>query len=101
MLHGDATHYHTDPRLLAMMVNGHPFLEKTDERKNCVSKWPGGLIYNMVGNLDEWVDSSTPTFRGGFFSRNTKQGCQAFISGHPAPYYDYSLGTRCCFDLQQ
>ena len=101
ILHGDATHYHTDPRLLAMTLNGRPFLEKTGQRKTCASKWPGGNVYDMVGNLDEWVDSPTPTFRGGFFSRNTKRGCQALIFGHPALYYDYSLGTRCCLDLQQ
>jgi len=101
MLHGDATHFHTDPRLLAILQNGRPLLEQTGHRQACASKWGSDRIYDMVGNLDEWIDDPNGTFKGGFFSRGTTQGCQASISAHPASYYDYSLGSRCCLDLRK
>jgi hypothetical protein len=48
----------------------------------------------MVGNLDEWVADGG--FSGGFFSRGTREGCDARITSHPPEYFDYSLGARCC-----
>ena len=50
----------------------------------------------MVGNLDEWVDEDTGAFQGGFYSRSTREGCDARITVHPPQYFDYSLGARCC-----
>jgi hypothetical protein len=50
----------------------------------------------MVGNLDEWVEEPSGEFMGGFYSRGTKEGCDAAITAHPTSYYDYSLGVRCC-----
>jgi hypothetical protein len=43
--------------------------------------------------------TSTPvdgTFVGGFYSRSTREGCDAKIENHDPAYADYSLGTRCC-----
>jgi hypothetical protein len=58
--------------------------------------WGNDAIYDMVGNLDEWVDDGEGAFMGGFFARSTRLGCDARIAVHPKPYADYSLGVRCC-----
>lgn len=98
-LHNDASKGHLDPRLNQVKVNGKPLLRKTGETKTCASVWEDDAIYDMVGNLDEWIDDPEGTFVGGFFSRSTKEGCGSTITGHPFGYYDYSTGTRCCADL--
>jgi hypothetical protein len=59
------------------------------------------VIFDMVGNLDEWIADETGVFVGGFYSRATDKGCDARISNHSPNYYDYSVGTRCCRDPQQ
>lgn len=99
-LHGNAGINHLDPRLhLVEEKPGQPLLRKTGATETCVSRWGVDGIYDMVGNLDEWVDYRTPTFKGGFYSRSTKKGCDAtFGKGHSNSYYDYSLGVRCCKD---
>jgi hypothetical protein len=56
-------------------------------------------VFDMVGNLDEWVEDPEGTFAGGFYSRGTHEGCDAVISSHDFAYFDYSLGTRCCRSL--
>ena len=51
----------------------------------------------MVGNLDEWVDDPKGRFLGGFFSRSTREGCDASrVARTRDAYFDYSLGVRCC-----
>jgi len=77
---------------------GKPLLRKTGETPTCVSEWEGDGIRDMVGNLDEWIDDPEGTFLGGFYSRATRSGCDARISGHPIDYFDYSTGVRCCED---
>lgn len=99
-LHNDASIGHLDPRLNLVKINGKPLLRKTGETKTCASVWEDDAIYDMVGNLDEWIDDPEGTFVGGFFSRSKKDGCASTITGHPFDYYDYSTGTRCCADLR-
>jgi sulfatase modifying factor 1 len=96
ILHGNASIDHLDPRLNQVTVGGRPLLRPTGATPECRSEWGGDAIYDMVGNLDEWVDDAKGLFLGGFFSRNTREGCDSSISAHPRPYYDYSLGVRCC-----
>ncbi len=98
-LHNDASQGHADPRLNQVKVKGKPLLRRTGETEACASAWEGDAIYDMVGNLDEWIDDPEGTFVGGFFSRSKKDGCQSIITGHPYEYFDYSTGTRCCSDL--
>ena len=98
LLHGDASINHLDPRLNLTQDRGRPLLRRTGESPECRSEWGSDAVYDMVGNLDEWIDDPEGTFVGGFFSRATKEGCDAAIQSHPAEYYDYSLGTRCCAD---
>lgn len=95
-LHGDASRRHRDPRLHLVTEKGRPLLRRTGATASCVSKWGNDGIFDMVGNLDERLLDS-PEFRGGFYSRNTKDGCNAATgSAHPPGYYDYSTGFRCC-----
>lgn len=96
LLHGDASIHHLDPRLNLAQDDGRPLLRRTGETSTCRSEWGNDAVYDMVGNLDEWIDDPQGTFVGGFFSRATREGCDAAIQSHPAEYYDYSLGMRCC-----
>ena len=100
-LHNDASKGHADPRLNKVKINGKALLRNTGETVTCASVWEDDAIYDMVGNLDEWIDDPEGTFVGGFFSRSTKNGCDATITGHPYQYFDYSIGTRCCADLPE
>ena len=98
-LHGDASRGHLDPRLNQVRFKGKPLLRPTGATASCRSVWGDDAIYDMVGNLDEWVDDKEGVFLDGFYARSTKAGCDQRISSHPANYYDYSLGVRCCKDL--
>jgi hypothetical protein len=98
MLHGDASSHHSDPRLNLLETDAGPLLRPTGQTERCASVWGDDAIYDMVGNLDEWVEDPGGTFVGGFFSRATRSGCDARVSTHPYSYFDYSLGVRCCQD---
>ncbi len=96
ILYGNASINHLDPRLNQVELGGKKLLRPTGATPECESRWGADAIYDMVGNLDEWVDDDKGLFLGGFFSRGTKEGCDSSISAHPPAYYDYSLGVRCC-----
>jgi formylglycine-generating enzyme len=98
LLHGTASENHLDPRLLLTYDEDGPLLRKTGETSRCKSVWGDDAVYDMVGNVDEWIDAPGAVFVGGFFSRGTTQGCLSRISSHLPDYFDYSLGTRCCRD---
>jgi formylglycine-generating enzyme required for sulfatase activity len=76
-----------------------PLLRLTGEVTACTSTWGEDGVYDMVGNLDEWVEDENGTFLGGFYARSTRKGCGAAVTAHGPTYYDYSLGTRCCASL--
>lgn len=88
-----------DPRMNKVTVKGKPLLRATGATPDCKSVWGDDAIYDMVGNLDEWVDDPEGTFAGGFYSRSSKNGCERTVKAHPASYMDYSTGGRCCGDL--
>lgn len=96
VLHDDASRGHLDPRLNLVSSSAGPLLRKTGATPACKSVWGNDAIYDMVGNLDEWIDDADGVFVGGFFSRSTKNGCLSRVGAHPREYYDYSLGVRCC-----
>jgi len=98
VLHGNASVGHLDPRLNLVRDREGPLLRRTGESERCRSVWGADAIYDMVGNLDEWVDDPGGAFQGGFYARATKLGCAARITSHPRGYRDYSLGVRCCRD---
>ncbi|MCC6216543.1 MAG: SUMF1/EgtB/PvdO family nonheme iron enzyme [Polyangiaceae bacterium] len=96
VLHGDASRGHSDPRLNRVTVRGKPLLRVTGATPECASRWGDDAVHDMVGNLDEWIDDPEGTFVGGFYSRSTREGCEARVEAHPLDYHDYSLGVRCC-----
>ncbi len=107
-LHDDYTINHDDPRLLLVKdKRGRPLLRKTGTTEKCASEWGEDAIYDMAGNVDEWVvvekgdGKFGHAFMGGFFSRNTKNGCEStFGKGHGKRYQDYTTGLRCCRDAE-
>ena len=85
-----------DPRL-----NQAPgTLSKTGEHASCTN---GYGVYDMVGNLHEWVDDPDGTFRGGYYMDTTKNGdgCSYQTTAHDFRYHDYSTGFRCCMDPER
>jgi formylglycine-generating enzyme len=96
LLHGDASKNHLDPRLNLIEGQSGPLLRKTGATPACRSDWGQDAAFDMVGNLDEWVDDANGAFQGGFYARATREGCEARIAVHPPQYFDYSLGVRCC-----
>jgi sulfatase modifying factor 1 len=80
-----------------------------DQQPNTVA--PGGSfpkcvsaygVYDLHGNLHEWVDATSNTgngiFKGGFFvdAKINGAGCKYTTSAHAKTYHDYSTGFRCC-----
>ncbi|MEO8180679.1 MAG: SUMF1/EgtB/PvdO family nonheme iron enzyme [Deltaproteobacteria bacterium] len=57
-------------------------------------------VFDMVGNLHEWVADPKGTFMGGFFmdTRLNGEGCAYRTTAHDFGYHDYSTGFRCCAD---
>jgi formylglycine-generating enzyme required for sulfatase activity len=96
ILHGNASEGHLDPRLNLVKGPSGPLLRKTGATSTCRSVWGNDGVFDMVGNLDEWVEDENGAFQGGFYARATKAGCEARITSHPRAYEDYSLGVRCC-----
>jgi sulfatase modifying factor 1 len=72
-------------------------LEKTGAREGCVTS--EGL-FDMVGNLHEWVADADGTFRGGYYMDTSRNGdgCSYQTTAHDFDYHDYSTGFRCCAD---
>ena len=60
-------------------------------------------VYDMVGNVHEWVDDPNGTFLGGFYldTHQLGDGCNYRTPGHDIYYHDYSTGFRCCADVAQ
>lgn len=89
---------HTDPRLNLMTSKTGPLLRRTGGTPHCTSKWGDDAIFDMVGNVDEWIDDPEGTFVGAFYSRGRRDGCLAKVENHQLSYADYSTGIRCCAD---
>lgn len=72
----------------------------TGARSECTN---GYGVYDMVGNLHEWVDDTDGTFRGGYYMDTTKNGdgCSYATTAHAFDYHDYSTGFRCCMDPER
>ena len=58
-------------------------------------------VFDMVGNLHEWVDDPDGTFQGGYYldTHINGDGCYYRTTFHAMSYYDYSTGFRCCADV--
>jgi len=82
-----------DPRLNQLKGT----LTRTGERAACTN---GYGVFDMVGNLHEWVDDPDGTFQGGYYldTHLNGDGCNYRTTAHPVSHYDYSTGFRCCAD---
>jgi hypothetical protein len=82
-----------DPRLLTMAFT----IVQSGAFDKCTNEYG---VYDMVGNLHEWVKDAEGTFRGGFFMDTFQngEGCDYRTRAHPLEYHDYSTGFRCCAD---
>jgi formylglycine-generating enzyme len=85
----------------------HPLLNQisgtlahTGEHPGCTN---GYGVYDMVGNLHEWVADPKGTFQGGYYqdTQLNGEGCTYRTTAHAAWYHDYSTGFRCCADVGQ
>lgn len=99
LLHNNWSVGLSDPRLNMMADQQGVLLRDTGTTPTCLSVWGDDAVYDMVGNVDEWIDDPSGVFVGGFYSRNTRSGCEARVGAHPTVYFDYSTGFRCCADL--
>lgn len=70
---------------------------RTGRYKKCKN---GYGLFDMVGNVHEWVDDPNGTFRGGYYLDTVKNGagCKYRTDAHDVSYHDYSTGFRCCKD---
>ena len=74
-------------------------LARTGEHPECVN---GFGVFDMVGNLHEWVatdpNAAHGTFAGGYYLDTTLNGdgCNYRTVAHAHDYHDYSTGFRCC-----
>jgi hypothetical protein len=75
-------------------------LARSGDHEGCTN---GYGVYDMVGNLHEWVDDSSGTFLGGYYqdTHQNGDGCGYKTMAHEAWYHDYSTGFRCCADVDQ
>lgn len=82
-----------DPRLHELPST----VEPTGARPACSNEYG---VYDLVGNLHEWVADPDGTFVGGFFMDTIQngEGCGYRTSAHDRRYHDYSTGFRCCSD---
>jgi formylglycine-generating enzyme len=75
-------------------------LAETGSHESCSN---GYGVYDMVGNIHEWVDDPNGTFQGGYYLDVEKngEGCGYRTDAHEVWYHDYSTGFRCCSDVGQ
>jgi formylglycine-generating enzyme required for sulfatase activity len=75
-------------------------LSRTGEHGGCTN---GYGVYDMVGNLHEWVADSRGAFQGGYYldvaSTGHGEGCGYVTTAHETRYHDYSTGFRCCSEI--
>lgn len=57
-------------------------------------------VFDLHGNLHEWIDDPQGTFKGGFYADASINGagCLYRTTAHSFDYHDYSTGFRCCTD---
>jgi len=100
-LYGPGDVFHTaqlnDPR--ANQLPGT--LARAGAHRRCTNRYG---VFDMVGNLHEWVEATTRVghgvFRGGYYVdvHRNGHGCDYATRAHSPTYRDYSIGFRCCAD---
>jgi hypothetical protein len=84
-----------DPRLNQMSGT----IAKSGSHPHCKSSFG---VYDMVGNVHEWIADPAGTFLGGYYldTKLNGDGCHYKTVAHDAAYHDYSTGFRCCADVR-
>jgi len=99
LLFGSAARGHTDPRLNTLSHDGKPLLWRTGSTESCRSQWGADGVYDMIGNLQEWVkDDAGLSVAGGYYTKATRKGCE-LVTSLPPTFANYTTGARCCADL--
>lgn len=72
-------------------------LARSGEHESCTNDYG---VYDMVGNVHEWVADPNGTFLGGYYldTKQNGEGCGYTTDRHNTSYHDYSTGFRCCAD---
>jgi formylglycine-generating enzyme len=72
-------------------------IAKSGDHAGCTNDYG---VYDMVGNLHEWVADPNGTFQGGYYldTKLNGEGCTYRTTAHSSDYHDYSTGFRCCSD---
>lgn len=85
-----------DPRLNQLPGT----LATTGEHPGCTNEYG---VYDMVGNIHEWVDDPYGTFQGGYYldTHLNGDGCYYRTTAHDTKHSDYSTGFRCCADVDE
>jgi len=97
----DRPHEWTTDRMNDPRLNPAPHtLARTGAHAECTN---GYGVYDMVGNLHEWVDDPDGTFQGGYYldTHVNGDGCTYRTVAHGPWYHDYSTGFRCCADVEE
>lgn len=101
---------------LQRLHNGKPTYDSKTMLDPRINQLPGTLlpsgskpdcggaygVYDLVGNLHEWVSDKTGKgngrFKGGYFNEADQNGpgCTYETTAHAFTYGDYSTGFRCC-----
>lgn len=73
-------------------------LYPTGAYPQCVSE---DGVFDLHGNLHEWISDPAGTFKGGFYvdALINGPGCTYATTAHSMGHHDYSTGFRCCSDL--
>ena len=83
------------------LINQLPHsLVETGSRGECTNEYG---VFDMVGNLHEWIEDRDGTVRGGYYMDTTLngEGCSCATTAHDFRYHDYSTGFRCCADPER
>ena len=83
---------------------GHPCIGQLDDGLARSGDYAGCStsdgVFDMMGNLHEWLDDPDGTFKGGFYVDTVVNGdgCLYTTTAHDVTHWDYSTGFRCCAD---
>jgi len=78
--------------------------EASGSRQRCVSDYG---VFDMTGNVDEWVVNERGTFEGPEYQSGLKGGywgpvrnrCRPMTTDHNRRHHGYQIGFRCCKDI--
>jgi hypothetical protein len=93
-----------DPQTRAAEIARVNQSEPSGSRSHCVSDYG---VYDMTGNVDEWVNNGHGSPQGPEFQSGLKGGywgpvrnrCRPMTTDHNNWHHGYQIGFRCCKDI--